>query len=347
MTRTAVFRHDLFLQHDPGFDHVERPERLEVIYRELDSEDVATEYLFPSFSPAAEDLLLLNHTASHVRRIKATAGRKFDILDPDTRTSPHSYEAACLAAGATVEGVRLLHEGEIDNGFALVRPPGHHAEADRAMGFCLFNNIAIGAKYAIERCNRKRIMIVDWDLHHGNGSQHSFYDTDKVFYFSTHQYPYYPGTGALLETGSGKGEGYTLNVPLSGGQDDMGYAGIFNSILLPLIRQFQPELILVSAGFDTYYRDPLGGMAVTTDGFAYMTRSLLLAAKEVCNGHLLLCLEGGYNLGGMKEGVFACLRELSGKSSLSPEKLRQFSQSKAPAGIFRQVQTIANHYWKL
>lgn len=347
MTRTAVFRHDLFLQHDPGYDHVERPDRLAVIYRELDRPEVAADFLFPAFAAASEELLRLNHTASHVKRIKATAGRDFDILDPDTRTSAQSYDAACLAAGAVVEGVRSLFAGEIDNGFALVRPPGHHAESDGAMGFCLFNNVAIAAHYAIEHLNKQRLMIVDWDLHHGNGTQHSFYGSDRVFYFSTHQYPYYPGSGALLEVGSGKGEGFTLNVPLSGGQDDMAYAGIFNDILLPLIRQYKPELLLVSAGFDIYHGDPLGGMAVTSEGFAYITHALKAAAHEVCDGRLLLSLEGGYNLTGLKEGVLACLLELQGKSPLSPDKLAQLAKIKAPAGIFRQVQNIANHYWNL
>jgi len=347
MTRTAVFRHDLFLQHDPGYDHVERAERLEVIYRELDKADIAADYLSPSFAPATEELLLLNHTAAHCRRIKATAGRNFEILDPDTRTSPRSYEAACLAAGAVVEGVRLLHAGEIDNGFALVRPPGHHAEADAAMGFCLFNNIAVGAHYAIERLGLQRVMIVDWDLHHGNGTQHSFYDTNRVFYFSTHQYPHYPGTGALLEVGSGKGEGFTLNVPMPGGQDDAVYAGIFNDILLPVARQYRPELILVSAGFDTYFRDPLGGMDVTPAGFAYMTHALRELAGEVCGGRLLLCLEGGYNLNGLKEGILGCLAELCGKSGLTEDQLRLLAATPAPERLLKQVQNIANHYWKL
>ena len=347
MTRTAVFRHDLFLQHDPGYDHVESPDRLAIIYSELDRPEVAADFLFPTFAPATEEMLRLNHTASHVKRIKATAGRNFDILDPDTRTSAQSYDAACLAAGAAAEGVRLLFAGEIDNGFALVRPPGHHAEADQAMGFCLFNNVAIAARYALEHLHKERVMIVDWDLHHGNGTQHSFYDTDRLFYFSTHQYPHYPGSGALLETGSGQGEGYTINVPLSGGQDDSVYAGIFNDILLPLIRQYKPELLLVSAGFDVYHRDPLGGMLVTSEGFAYMTHALRAAASEVCDGRLLLCLEGGYNLTGLKEGVLSCLLELLGKSPLSPQKLAQLARAKAPAAIFRQVQNIANHYWSL
>ncbi len=347
MTRTAVFRDDLFLQHDPGYDHVESPDRLAVIYNELDKPEVATDYLFPSFPAATEELLLLNHTASHVKRIKATAGRKFDILDPDTRTSAQSYDAACLAAGAVVEGVRLLFNNEIDNGFALVRPPGHHAEADRAMGFCLFNNVAIAAHYAIEQLKRQRVMIVDWDLHHGNGSQHSFYNSKQVFYFSSHQYPYYPGSGALLEVGSGEGEGFTLNVPLTGGQDDMAYAGIYNDILLPVIRQYKPELLLVSAGFDIYQRDPLGGMAVSSEGFAYLTHALYAAAAEVCDGRLLLCLEGGYNLTGLKDGILACLLELQRKSTLSPQKLAQLAGAQAPAAIFRQVLNIANHYWNL
>lgn len=293
MRKTAVFRDPLFMAHDPGFDHVESPDRLKVIHEVLDREGVRDNFLYPDFSPASHEIIGLNHTSDHIKRVSNTAGKIFDSLDPDTYTSRESYAAACMAVGALVRGVDLLLDGKIDNGFALVRPPGHHAEKDRSMGFCLFNNVAVAARYALEKCGVKRVMIVDWDLHHGNGTQHSFYDSDKLLYLSTHQFPYYPGTGSLHETGKGKGEGYTVNIPLPGYQRDSEYAAIFNDIVVPVGKQYRPDLILISCGFDIYQGDPLGAMEVTAKGFAYMTRSMVKLAEEVCKGKLLVTLEGG------------------------------------------------------
>lgn len=347
MRKTAIFKDDLFLKHDPGYDHVESSERLSVIYEQLADRKINESFLFPSCVPASREMLEYNHTKAHVDRIAATAGKTFDMLDPDTMTSPHSHEAACLAAGAVTEGVRMLATGEIENCFALVRPPGHHAEAKRAMGFCLFNNVAIGAHYALQQMKMNRVLIVDWDLHHGNGTQHAFYDTDAVLYFSTHQYPHYPGTGSVSETGAGRGKGFTVNVPLPGGQNDQAYAGIFNKILKPVARQYRPELIMVSAGFDIYHADPLGGMGVTVDGFAYLTRVMLDLAEELCNGRLLLTLEGGYNLQGLRDGVLASLREMSGTGHLNAKTAALLENSTPPAAVFEQVKKIAKPYWEL
>ncbi len=343
---TAIFRDNLYLLHDPGFDHVERPDRLKVVYDQLDNPDIAAQFVFPKAKPATFDILSLNHSKAHIERIAQTAGRTFDALDQDTVTSPKSYDAACLAAGAVVEGVRMVVEGEVDNCFALVRPPGHHAEHDRAMGFCLFNNVAIAAQYALDRLGLKRVMIIDWDLHHGNGTQHSFADTDQVLYFSTHQYPYYPGTGALEETGEGKGEGYTVNVPLTGGLGDEHYARIFNEILTPIVRQYKPELILVSAGYDTAHNDPLGGMNLTTDGFAYLTRKVLELAAEVCQGRLLLTLEGGYNLQSLANGVLVGLVELLGRTTLKDETLSTLSTTQIPFVAFEAALAQAARKWQ-
>lgn len=347
MSRTAVFTHDLFLAHDPGYDHVERPERLAVIHQELARPGNHKRFLFPDFLPATDEMLRRIHTAGHIKKIRGTAGKAFTMLDPDTRTSERSCDAALLAAGAAIHGVTLLAKGKIDNGFALVRPPGHHAEADHAMGFCLFNNVAIAAAHAIAALGMKRVLIFDWDLHHGNGTQNAFYDTDQVLYFSAHQYPHYPGSGAILETGDGKGDGYTINVPLPGGQDDAFYASVVNDLLLPIGRQYKPDLILVSAGFDTYHADPLGGMRVTENGFAWMTRALMNLAAETCNGRLLLLLEGGYNLHGLKDGVMACLHELSGHSVLSADLADQLAAARATSPLLGQFQKIANQYWTL
>jgi acetoin utilization deacetylase AcuC-like enzyme len=311
MVKTAIMKNDLFLEHDAGFSHVESPDRLATIYDGLREFETLDSFTFPDFAAAEHHHLQLVHTDSHIEQIASTADQGFVSLDPDTGASSRSYDAACLAVGAVVEGVNMLTDGRADNVFALVRPPGHHAEAERPMGFCLFNNVAIGAAYAIRELGLKRVMVIDWDIHHGNGTQHSFYDTDQVLYLSTHLYPYYPGSGALQEIGSSQGKGYTVNVPLSGGQTDMSYAAIFNDVVTPVVRQYQPEMILVSAGYDIYIDDPLGSMAVTPAGFAYMTRVLKKLAAELCGGKLLLTLEGGYSLTGLREGVLATLGELA------------------------------------
>jgi len=312
MRKTAVFKDDLFLMHDPGPNHPERIDRLRVIYDFIEKPENREKFIFPEFESADIEHIEKNHRPDLVQRVSATAGRRYDYLDQDTATSAHSYDAAMKAAGSVVKGVDLLMEGSVDNGFALVRPPGHHAEQGRSMGFCLFNNVAVAAWHAQSRHNLERVMIVDWDLHHGNGTQFSFYDTDQVLYLSTHQYPYYPGTGALQETGTDRGEGYTVNVPLPGGFGDDEYAAIFNDIIIPVGQAYEPELILVSAGFDIYHGDPLGSMSVGPAGFAYMTRSLLNLAQEVCGGRLLVTLEGGYNLKGQRDGALAVLSELVG-----------------------------------
>jgi acetoin utilization deacetylase AcuC-like enzyme len=352
MARTAIFMDPLFLEHRPGPGHPEAPERLTGLYETLGRPELRGKFMFPAFSPAPREILALNHARELIDRVAATANRSFDVLDPDTTTSARSYEAACLAAGAGVEAMRQLAGGDIDNGFALVRPPGHHAEFSRTSGFCIFNNIAIAAHYGLKFLGLKRLLIVDWDLHHGNGTQHSFEDSEQVLYFSTHQYPYFPGSGSLLETGSGRGEGYTVNIPLHGGQGDRDFAVIFNELLTPIARQYRPEMILVSAGFDIYGGDPLGTMMVTPAGFAYMTRVLLALAAEICQGRLLLFLEGGYNLRGLQEGVLAVLAEMRGDGlpagpDLSAPGAEGLAAASGPLSVLDQARQIQKKYWRL
>jgi acetoin utilization deacetylase AcuC-like enzyme len=332
MTKTAILKNQLFLEHDAGFSHIESPARLAAIYDGLRPFETMACFTSPDFAPATRGALRLVHSAAHVARIAATAGQGFVSLDPDTGASSKSYAAACLAAGAVIEGVKMLFDGRAANGFALVRPPGHHAEADQPKGFCLFNNVAIGGAYALRELGLQRVMIIDWDLHHGNGTQHAFYDSDRVLYLSTHLYPYFPGSGALQETGRGRGTGYTINIPLSGGQNDLSYAAIFNEIVGPVARQYQPELILVSAGYDICVGDPLGPMAVTPAGFAYLTRVVKQLAVELCGGRLLLTLEGGYSLTGLREGVLATLGELAGTPLLPGLKGKISKLSRAAFG---------------
>ena len=337
MRKTGVYRDRLFLEHDPGISHPESAQRLEVIYKALDQGNTADYFVFPEFSPVSTDILQLNHSSSLIKQVAATQGQSHNYLDADTQTSSRSYEAACLAVGALVDGINRIEQGELDNAFCLVRPPGHHAEQDRAMGFCLFNNVALAAHWAIQELGMQRILIFDWDLHHGNGTQKSFYDTDKVFYISSHQYPFYPGTGAVIEVGNSAGAGHTVNIPLPGGEGDMEYARIVNELVLPVARTYKPELILISCGFDIYDGDPLGGMRVTSAGFAWMTRQMLSVAEEVCNGKLLVTLEGGYNLTAMRDGSLAVLAELCQENKekldwnypiyLSDEQAAQFATS--------------------
>lgn len=353
MRKTAVFKSDLFLMHDPGQNHPERIDRLRVIYSYLDRPEIKEKFIFPSFEPAGKEHLLKNHDKELIDRVASTAGKTFDFLDQDTGTSAQSFDAACLAAGSLMAGVDMLFDREIDNGFALVRPPGHHAERGRSMGFCLFNNIAVAAHHAKDTLGLERILIIDWDLHHGNGTQFSFYDSDKVLYLSTHQYPYYPGTGSVEEVGEGAGEGYTLNVPLQGGLNEKDYAAIYNDVVVPVGRAFRPQLILVSAGFDIFKGDPLGSMSVGAAGFAYMARTLVHLAEEVCEGKILMTLEGGYNLKGQRDGVIAVLTELQGlddgqeNSFLSDEEYTYLSkQSLTDDGII-QAAHVAKKYWKI
>lgn len=312
--KTGIVKDKRYMEHDMGPFHVETPKRIEAIYRMI--EEKITFPLFP-IEPrlATEEELTLIHTPYHVDLVKSTAGKEYVQLDPDTSTSAKSWEVACLAAGGVLNAVDLIMDGKIQNGFALVRPPGHHAEASRAMGFCLFNNIAIGAAHLIKNHGVKRILVADWDLHHGNGTQHSFYDSSRVLYFSTHQFPHYPGTGHWNEVGEGEGEGFTVNVPLHAGKTDGDYLTIFQKILRPVASAYKPEFILVSAGFDIYEGDPLGGMQITKQGFAALAAELSDLAAEFSQNRILCSLEGGYNLQGLQDGVAHVLHQLAGEAS--------------------------------
>ncbi len=258
--------------------------------------------------PALRDELLRVHSADYLDTIALSSGRAV-MLDPDTFTSPESVEIAALAAGATVQAAEHAIMNR-DAAFALVRPPGHHAERDRAMGFCLYNNVAVAAAHAIAS-GLQRVAIVDIDVHHGNGTQWMFYDDPKVLYVSTHQHPFYPGTGAANEVGTGAGVGFTFNVPLEMGATDADYALVYRTAVLPVIEEFAPELVLVSAGFDAHERDPLASMRVTTEGYASVVKQLVKAAK---NGSIAFVTEGGYDLGALADCLNVSIAEASGKT---------------------------------
>ena len=311
---TGLVRDPVFFGHDPAGWHIECPARLDVLYRMLDEPENEDRYHLVPVRPATVEELHLIHSPEHVVRMRETSGRDLTILDGDTSASRGSFEAAIRAAGSLCEAVSMVHSGFLDNAMALVRPPGHHAERDRAMGFCIFNNVAVAAAYARKMLGIERVLVVDWDVHHGNGTQHAFEDDDSVLYFSAHRYPFFPGTGAAEERGFGSGEGYTVNVPMAAGSDDGDYAFVFSHILAPIALEFQPGLILVSAGFDSHRQDPLGGMAMSEKGFAHLARSLMDMAMESCNGKVVFVLEGGYDLNALRDSVSCVLDELTGAS---------------------------------
>src|SRR4051812_30963554 len=232
--------------------------------------------------------------------------------DPDTYTSPETYEIALLAAGAAIEAVERTMSGSHNYTLAMVRPPGHHAEHAHAMGFCLFNNVAVAAAHACQALGAKRVAIVDYNVHHGNGTQHMFERDASVLYISTHQYPYYPGTGAVEEIGIGPGEGFTVNLPLESGGTDADFEHVFDRVALPVLRQFSPDVILVSAGFDAHQRDPLATMRATEGGFSAMTMALRRVADDCCKGRMALVTEGGYDLKALAASLDAVVQTLSG-----------------------------------
>jgi len=300
-----------FLDHVAPYGHPEHPGRLKAIRARFEADGLASRCVCVPAREAADEELRRIHTAAHVRAVDATASSDFQALDPDTYTSRGSAEAARLAAGGLVDLASEVLSGRLANGFALLRPPGHHAEADRAMGFCLYNNVAVAARAVQAAGSCERVLIVDWDVHHGNGTQHSFWDDPSVLYFSTHQFPFYPGTGAAEEAGGGKGRGFNVNVPWPAGMGDADHLSAFDRLLLPIARSFSPDLVLVSAGFDAAAGDLLGGMRVSPGGYAALTERLL----SLADGRLVLALEGGYNLDAIARSAAACLRVLLGEES--------------------------------
>lgn len=312
---TLLLTDPLFLKHDPGPRHPESPARLQSILSVLSRAPVGgTQVAQPRSATEAE--LAAVHTPELCKYLGGLSGEYAEI-DPDTHASPDTYGAAVLAAGAAVQAVEEVMAGRARNAFALVRPPGHHAEPGKAMGFCLFNNVAIAAE-AARRHGAERVLVLDWDVHHGNGTQAAFWERRDVLYQSVHQYPYYPGTGATHEVGEGEGEGFTVNCGIPGGATDADYAAIFQGLFLPIAEQFRPQLILVSAGFDPHRSDPIGGMMITERGFAAMCSALKSLAESVCGGKLVLLLEGGYSLDGLSQSVHACVEVLAGRSDTFP-----------------------------
>ena len=309
--RVLLYDDPIFREHDAGRGHPERPERLDAVRRGL--RDAGLEARLRSANPrdATRAELLRVHTEAHVERVAATAGRTVRF-DADTQAGPRSYAAALRAAGAAVQAVERVLAGEAERAFCAVRPPGHHAEADRAMGFCLFNNVAVAAAHALSG-GLERVMVVDWDVHHGNGTQAMFYEDPRVLYLSSHEFPFYPGTGALEEVGEGRGRGFTVNLPMPAGLGDAEYARVYRQVVEPIGRAFDPQLLLVSVGFDPYVADPLAGMRVTERGFAEMAAVCLSIAAAAAASRAVFVLEGGYDLDGIALSAAAVVALLTGE----------------------------------
>jgi len=340
MLRTGLVVDARYQDHYTGRNHPERPTRISTLLTLVENYHRPGMKHFAPRSATPEEIALI-HDSTHIGRVAATAEKNYFAFDADTPVSSQSYATALLATGGLLTLLEAIMTREVDNGFALVRPPGHHAERNRAMGFCLFNSAAIGAQYLREKFGLQRILVMDWDVHHGNGTQHSFYDDPGILYVSTHQYPYYPGTGAAEEIGQGQGEGYTVNLPIPAGWGNEEYQELFQGVIDPICRQFDPQFVLISAGFDAHSRDPLGGMEVTEEGFGMMARILLRLARDHAQGRCAAILEGGYDLEGLQKSVVRVLEEMAGDTLVNA--LPQLE----PRALLPRVKAVQRQYWKL
>jgi len=314
--RVGLYDDPIFRKHEAGEGHPERPERLDAFRRGIWQAGLEPKLQVLTPRPATSAELLRVHTAGHLASVAATEGRVYRF-DPDTQAGPHSYGAALRAAGAVVDAVDKVLDGVLDRAFCAVRPPGHHALPDRAMGFCLFGNVAVAAAHALAR-GLMRVMIVDFDVHHGNGTQAMFYGEGRVLYISSHQWPFYPGTGGVDEVGEGAGRGYTVNLPLPGGMGDAEYSRVYREIVEPIGRVFAPELVLVSAGFDAHRGDPLAGMDLTPVGYGELMQVCVGVAAIAAKGRVVCALEGGYSLPALSQTSAAVIRVLLGEPPEAP-----------------------------
>jgi acetoin utilization deacetylase AcuC-like enzyme len=314
---TAYVTHPRYPEHNlPG--HPEHAGRIRSVWQKLDEAGLTQRMKAIEAEPIDPELILSVHTERYFEALQWISSQKQIVhIDADTYALPGSFEIACLSAGGVVQAVREVLSGSADNAIAAVRPPGHHAIAPRGMGFCILGNVAIAARCAQRRFGIKRVMIVDYDVHHGNGTQDMFYDDDSVMFLSTHQYPFYPGTGAISETGTSKGRGYTVNIPLPAGHGDKSFATIYEQVVWQVARRFKPELILVSAGFDAHWSDPLASMLLSLRGYAHITRELIRMAETLCDGKIVFVMEGGYDLEVLGHGIRNIAHALLGDEEVS------------------------------
>lgn len=315
---------DRYLLHDPGIEHPESPRRLVAIKQDLEAHSLSKQWARLQPRMASIDELMLVHDLEYIEYVEHASQRAPIYLEIDTSISTESYHTSLLAAGGLLECMDSICTGQLQRIFAFVRPPGHHADRKNAKGFCLFNNIALAAAYARKRHKIERLAIVDFDVHHGNGTQSCFYGSPDVLYISSHQFPFYPGSGDFSEVGIGRGKGYTLNFPLPKGTEDYDFISIFSKIIAIVLDQFAPQLVLVSAGFDGHYRDPLGGLNLTDFGYVSAAASLIRAAEKWCDGKICFVLEGGYDLQALKECCRSIMNTME-KSSPPESKAREGS----------------------
>jgi len=328
MNKTALIADRRYLKHFAGRHHPERPERVAALTEAAESLPRDNLKVYAPRAAAPEELALC-HRPEYIHAVERTAAIDHYEFDPDTHTCRDTWMTTSLAAGGVLTAVEAVLDGEADNAFAIVRPPGHHALPGRAMGFCFFNNVAISAQWLLKNRGFNRVLILDWDVHHGNGTQEMFYASPNVLYMSTHQSPFYPGTGHLDECGTGAGHGYTVNLPMPATFGDREYLFGFDELLIPIAAEFKPEFVLISAGFDSHYRDPLGSMTVTEAGFTAMTRRLVRLAAEVCDGRVVAVLEGGYDLQALADSGRAVIEEL-GRDGSEPMEAIEGPNRAAP-----------------
>jgi len=314
---TAYLTHSRFIDHDFP-QHPEHAGRIQAVWEQLGAQDLADQLLYIEPSQATDEQILAVHSKTHLERLTEISHQERIVrIDADTYALPVSLEIARLAAGAVTGAVDLIAAGSADNALAIVRPPGHHATKDWQMGFCLLNNIAVAARHAQAQHKYEKVLIIDYDVHHGNGTQDIFYADPSVMFISIHQSPLYPGSGAFNETGEGAGRGYTINVPIPGGHGDASYERIFADVLGPAAMKFAPDLMLISAGFDAHWVDPLASMQLSLAGYDQLARECLRMAEQLCGGSIVFVMEGGYDLKALSHGWCNIARALLGIEALS------------------------------
>jgi acetoin utilization deacetylase AcuC-like enzyme len=341
MHKTAIVTDRRYLKHFAGRSHPERPDRLAVMIEMAESLKRPGLQLVAPREASVEEIALC-HDSAYIASVERTSHLDRYDFDHDTHASRDTYRTAILAAGGVLTAVEAVVSGAAENAFAMVRPPGHHAMRDRAMGFCFFNNVAIATEWLIREKALKRVMIIDWDVHHGNGTQDTFYDRADVLYISTHQFPHYPGTGSFHEIGEGAGLGFNINVPMPAEFGDAEYLRVFDDLIIPIGREFKPEFIMVSAGFDCHFRDPLASMAVSEFGFQQMMRRIMRLANECCDGKVVAALEGGYDLQALASSGQVVIEELGLDGD---EPLETSSDGERGAPTIDRVRRGVGEYW--
>lgn len=336
---TIYVTHPRYPEHDfPG--HPEHAGRIQAVWKQLELSGLTDRMKQATAPSAITEQIQSVHTARYLDLVARTAGQaRLTRLDADTYTTPTSYEVALLAAGGVIHAVDAVLAGHVNNGIAAVRPPGHHAMPDRAMGFCLFGNIAVAARFAQHTHHLDRIMIVDYDVHHGNGTEAMFYTDNTVLFVSTHQSPLYPGTGAPMDVGRGAGKGFNVNIPLAPGNGDTNYAALYKEVIWKLAERYQPQLILVSAGFDAHWRDPLAHINLSLSGYAHISRELILMAEAYCGGKIVFVMEGGYDLDVLSYGWANIARALLGDDDIA-DPLGSVADEPPVAPVIERIQQI-------